>query len=92
MPLKCHLQVSLEELEAATASQPLVVLNLEKMLDTRPTCANKSRRRVAQLWSRLSFSSSTKCIKLGQFDPASLCRIILDMQASRGAEAPAVQL
>merc|ERR1712025_502479 len=47
-------QVSLEELGAATSSQPLVVLDMEeKLLDKKPTCVNKSKRSLGRLWSRL---------------------------------------
>ena len=61
-----HLQVSLEELEAATASQPVVLLDMEKTLDKKPTFVNKSRKTLGRLWSRLLFSSSIKCLKLNQ--------------------------
>ena len=50
--------MSLEELEAATSSQPLVVLDMEeKLLDKNPTCVNKSKRSLGRLWSRLYVSN-----------------------------------
>ena len=51
--------MSLEELEAATSSQPLVVFDMEeKLLDKNPTCVNKSKRSLGRLWSRLYVSKS----------------------------------